>query len=51
MEPLWSPVVAIGGNHRQSDQGRKPQKQAKTVATGCRRLHEKFHGKEERCAR
>src|SRR5437773_2328716 len=37
---LWSPVVAIGGNHRQSDQGRKPQKQAKPlrpVAAGCMR--------------
>jgi hypothetical protein len=46
MEPLWSPVVATGGNHWQNAQGRKPQKQAKTVATGCHRLPEKFHGKE-----
>jgi hypothetical protein len=45
MEPLWSPVVATGGNHWQNAQGRKPQKQAKTVATGCHRLPEKFHGK------
>jgi hypothetical protein len=28
MEPLWSPVVATGGNHWQNAQGRKPQKQA-----------------------
>src|SRR5205807_1096790 len=46
MEPLWSPVVAIGGNHRQNAQGRKPQKQAKSVATGCHRLPATFHGKE-----
>src|SRR5437763_15429806 len=46
MEPLWSPVVAMGGNHRQDAKGRKPQKQAKTIATGCHRLPEKFHGKE-----
>ena len=49
MEPLWSPVVAMGGNHRQNAQGRKPQKQAKTVATGCHRLPEKFHGKQGVC--
>src|SRR6266540_3751118 len=46
MEPLWSPVVATGGNQRQNAQGRKAQKQAKTVATGCHRLRETFHGKE-----
>jgi len=39
MEPLWSPVVATGGNQRQIAQRRKPQKQAKSVASGC-------HGKE-----
>jgi hypothetical protein len=49
MEPLWSPVVATGGNHWQNAQGRKPQKQAKTVATGCHRLPEKFHGKQGVC--
>jgi hypothetical protein len=38
MEPLWSPVVATGGNQRQI--GQKPHEQAKTVAgvaTGRRR--------------
>ena len=48
---LWSPVVASGSNRRQIEEPRKPQKQAKTVATGCHLLPEKFHGKEERCAR
>jgi hypothetical protein len=42
MEPLWSPVVATVGNQRQIAQGPKPQKQAKSVATGCHRLPEKF---------
>src|SRR2546429_9254898 len=46
MEPLWSPVVANSGNRRQIEEPRKPQKQAKTVATGCHPLPEKFHGKE-----
>ena len=46
MEPLWSPVVANGGNRRQIEASRKPQKQAKTVATGCHPLPENFHGKE-----
>src|SRR5439155_23096765 len=45
MEPLWSPVVATGGNHRQIERTRKPQKQAKSVATGCHRLPPNFHGK------
>ena len=49
MEPLWSPVVATGGNHWQNAQARKPQKQAKTVATGCHQLPEKFHGKQGVC--
>jgi len=48
---LWGPVVANGGNRRQIDESRKPQKQAKTVATGCHRLPMNFHGKEERCGR
>jgi hypothetical protein len=46
MEPLWSPVVAIGGNHSQIPRARKRQKQAKSVAAGCHRLPETFHGKE-----
>src|SRR6266498_5747062 len=46
MEPLWSPVVATGGNQPQIARSRKRQKQAKSVATGCHRLREKFHGKE-----
>ena len=46
MEPLWSPVVANGGNRRQIEESRKPQKQAKTVAVGCDPLPETFHGKE-----
>src|SRR5205823_5061283 len=46
MEPLWSPVVATGGNHRQIERTREPQKQAKSVATGCHRLPPNFHGKE-----
>src|SRR5438046_1854943 len=35
MEPLWSPVVATGGNQQQIGQPSKPQKQAKSVATSC----------------
>jgi hypothetical protein len=46
MEPLWSPVVATGGNQWQIGVTRKPQKQAKSVATSCHRLPETFHGKE-----
>src|SRR6266487_3876508 len=46
MEPLWSPGVATGGNRRQIDRRLKPQKQAKTVATGCHQLPATFHGKE-----
>jgi hypothetical protein len=46
MEPLWSPVVATGGNRRQIEESPRAQKQAKTVATGCHPLPEKFHGKE-----
>jgi hypothetical protein len=41
MEPLWSPVVATGGNRPQMRSTRKPRKQAKTVAVGCDRLHGK----------
>src|SRR5213082_3288995 len=46
MEPLWSPVVATGGNQRQIGCARKRRKQAETVAVGCDRLRAKFHGKE-----
>src|SRR6266487_6863459 len=46
MEPLWSPVVATGGNQWQIRSARNPPKQAKSVAAGCHRLREKFHGKE-----
>src|SRR5436190_23303360 len=45
MEPLWSPVVATGGNQQQIGRPSKPQIEAKSVATGCHRLPEKFHGK------
>jgi hypothetical protein len=46
MEPLWSPVVATGGRQSQIRRPQEPQKHAKTVAVGCHRLPEKFHGKE-----
>src|SRR6266508_260821 len=46
MEPLWSPVVATGGNQRQIDYARKRGKQAKSVAVDCHRLPATFHGKE-----
>ena len=38
MEPLWSPGVATDGNRWQIDCPSRPQKQAKTVATGCHRM-------------
>ena len=46
MEPLWSPVVATGGNPRQMDSAQKPEKQAKTVAVACDQLPRGAHGKE-----
>jgi hypothetical protein len=46
MEPLWSPVVAISGNRSQVGPRRNRREQAKSVATGCHRLPETFHGKE-----
>src|SRR6266516_4941085 len=46
MEPLWSPVVATGGNPSQIGWPQKPQKQAKTVAADCDRLPFGAHGKE-----
>src|SRR5438552_8620159 len=49
MEPLWSPVVASGGNQRQIERRQNRRKQAKTVAVGCDRLPEKFHGKQGVC--
>src|SRR6266581_1039973 len=49
MEPLWSPVVATGGNRSQMLSLEKPPKQAKTVAVGCHRLPAKEHGKQGVC--
>jgi hypothetical protein len=46
MEPLWSPVIATGGNQWQTGLAPKARKQAESVAVGCDRLPEKFHGKE-----
>ena len=46
MEPLWSPVVATGGNQWQIRSEPKPQKQAKSVALGCDGLPIAAHGKE-----
>jgi hypothetical protein len=46
MEPLWSPVVATAGNQRQIGWPSKPEKQAESVATGCHRLPETFHGSQ-----
>ena len=46
MEPLWSPVVATGGNRSQNGEAQKPHKQAKTFAVGCDRLPQRAHGKE-----
>src|SRR5436309_11693257 len=49
MEPLWSPVVATGGNQRQIGRARKGRKQAKTVAVRCDRLPREVHGKQGVC--
>ncbi len=46
MEPLWSPVVATGGNRSQIRRPRNPPKQAETIAVRCDRLPATFHGKE-----
>src|SRR6266508_3666193 len=51
MEPLWSPVVATGGNRWQIGSRREGRNQAKTVATSCHRLPETFHGKQGVCHR
>src|SRR5947207_13019082 len=48
MEPLWSPVVATGGNQPQTYRARRRRKQAKSVATVCHQLPEKFHGRRGR---
>jgi hypothetical protein len=45
MEPLWSPVVATGGNQWQIDEAQKRRKQAKTIAVDCDQLPKSFHGK------
>jgi hypothetical protein len=45
MEPLWSPVVATGGNRSQIAQAREPPNQAKTVAVDCDQLPIGAHGK------
>jgi hypothetical protein len=41
MEPLWSPVVATGGNPWQIAHPQERRKQAKTVAVHCEHLHGK----------
>jgi hypothetical protein len=46
MEPLWSPVVATGGNRSQIAAARKARNQAQTVAVGCDHLPQRAHGKE-----
>jgi hypothetical protein len=46
MEHLWSPAGATDGNRWQMERPRKRLKQAKTVAVGCDRLPQPFHGKE-----
>jgi hypothetical protein len=45
MEPLWSPVVATGGNQWQIDRRESRKKQAKIVAVGCDQLPKRAHGK------
>jgi hypothetical protein len=51
MEPLWSPVVATGGNRSQIASGSEGPNQAKTVAIGCDQLPRRAHGKERVCHR
>jgi hypothetical protein len=46
MEPLWSPVVATGGNQRQIGWARKHRKQAKTIAACCGQLPREVRGKD-----
>jgi hypothetical protein len=49
MEPLWSPVVATGGNRSQIATPHRRQKHAKTVAVGCDQLPRRAHGKQGVC--
>jgi hypothetical protein len=51
MEPLWSHVVAIGGNRSQIASTRKRLRQAETVAIGCDRSPRAAHGKDGVCHR
>jgi hypothetical protein len=46
VEPLWSPAAATRGNRWQTARPLKRPRRAKTVAVGCDRLPESFHGKE-----
>ena len=46
---FMEPVVATGGNQRQIDLAPNPRRQAKTLAVGCHRLPETFHGKQGVC--
>ena len=46
MEPLWSPAVATRSNRWQMGRPHERLKHAKTLAVGCDRLPETFHGKE-----
>jgi len=46
VEPLCSLAVATRGNRWQTARPLKRPRQAKTVAVGCDRLPESFHGKE-----
>jgi hypothetical protein len=46
MEPLWTPVVATGGNRSQIGKPQERQNQAKTVAVSRDRLPFGAHGKE-----
>jgi len=46
MEPLWSPVVATGGNRSQIASALESRNQAETVAVGCDLLPRAAHGKE-----
>jgi hypothetical protein len=49
MEPLWSPVVATGGNRSQIASASESRNQAKNVAAGCDRLPFRAHGKQGLC--
>ena len=45
-EPLWSPVVATGGNRSRIARPQKPEEQAQAVAVACDLLPFPAHGKE-----